>query len=46
MDAPTRNGIRVPKWKCRFVNLPHCLIGLEACGSAHHWGRKLLGRPD
>lgn len=24
-----------------FVNLPACLIGMEACGSAHHWGRKL-----
>lgn len=20
-----------------FVNLPPCLIGMEACGSAHHW---------
>jgi transposase len=26
-----------------FVNLPACLIGMEACGSAHHWARKLLG---
>lgn len=24
-----------------FVNLPPCLIGMEACGCAHHWGRKL-----
>jgi transposase len=24
-----------------FANLPPCLIGLEACGSAHHWARKL-----
>jgi len=24
-----------------FVNLPTCLIGIEACGSAHYWGRKL-----
>jgi len=24
-----------------FVNVPPCLIGLEACGSAHHWARKL-----
>jgi len=93
MDAPTRNGINVPKWKCRqpleprgastmkittvgidlaknvfqvhavdehgrlalrkqlrrdqmtafFVNLPPCLIGMEACGSAHHWARTLQG---
>ena len=26
-----------------FVNLPSCLIGMEACGSAHHWARKLTG---
>jgi transposase len=24
-----------------FVNLAPCLIGMEACGSAHHWARKL-----
>ncbi|WP_035624899.1 IS110 family transposase, partial [Hydrogenophaga intermedia] len=24
-----------------FVNLPPCLLGMEACGSAHHWARKL-----
>jgi transposase len=26
-----------------FVNLPPCLVGMEACGSAHHWARKLEG---
>lgn len=26
-----------------FVNMPPCLIGMEACGSAHHWARKLGG---
>ena len=24
-----------------FVNLPPCLIGMEACASAHYWARKL-----
>lgn len=24
-----------------FANLEGCLIGMEACGSAHHWARKL-----
>jgi len=24
-----------------FANLQPCLIGMEACGSAHHWARKL-----
>jgi transposase len=26
-----------------FVNLPPCLIGMEACGGAHYWARKLQG---
>lgn len=25
-----------------FAALPACLVGLEACGSAHHWGRELI----
>ena len=24
-----------------FANLTPCLMGMEACGSAHHWARKL-----
>jgi transposase len=24
-----------------FANLPACLVGMEACGSAHHWARKI-----
>ncbi|MFT3800812.1 MAG: IS110 family transposase [Burkholderiaceae bacterium] len=24
-----------------FARLPACLVGMEACGSAHHWARKL-----
>ena len=26
-----------------FANLPSCLIGMEACGSAHYWARRLQG---
>lgn len=25
-----------------FASLPPCLVGMEASGSAHHWGRELL----
>lgn len=25
------------------MTLPPCLVGMEACGSAHHWARKLEG---
>jgi transposase len=89
LDAPTHDGIDVPKWSVNqpleprgactmkmtavginvtenvfqihavdergktvskkqlkrsqmaefFVNLPPCLIGMQACGSAHHWAR-------
>jgi transposase len=24
-----------------FADRPPCLIGMEACGSAHHWAREL-----
>jgi transposase len=24
-----------------FAILPPCLVGMEACGSAHHWAREL-----
>lgn len=26
-----------------FAELPPCLVGIEACPSAHHWGRELTG---
>jgi Transposase len=25
-----------------FAQLPECLVGMEACGSAHHWARELI----
>ena len=31
-----------------FATLPPCLVGMEACGSAHHWAREIsaLGPRD
>lgn len=26
-----------------FAKLPPCLVGIEACGTAHHWARELIG---
>ena len=26
-----------------FTRLPGCLVGIEACATAHHWGRQLKG---
>ena len=25
-----------------FASLPSCLVGMEACSSAHHWARELI----
>ena len=24
-----------------FAAMPHCLVGIEACGTAHHWAREI-----
>lgn len=29
------------KMKAFFANRPACVVGMEACGSAHYWGREL-----
>ena len=36
-----RKQLRRDQISVFFANLPPCLIGMEACGSAHHWARKL-----
>ena len=25
-----------------FAKLPPCLVGMEACGTSHHWARELI----
>jgi len=39
--AVMRKQIRRNQVATFFANLPACLVGMEACGSAHHWARKL-----
>jgi transposase len=39
--AVLKKQLRRDQMATFFVNLPPCLIGMEACGSAHHWARKL-----
>ncbi|WP_050452155.1 IS110 family transposase [Candidatus Burkholderia verschuerenii] len=39
-EGPTKQ-LRREQVMAFFANLPACLIGMEACGSAHHWARKL-----
>ena len=39
--AVLRKQLRRDQFAPFFANLPRCLIGIEACSSAHHWARKL-----
>jgi len=41
--AVLRKQLKRSQFLLFFSNLPPCLIGMEACGSAHHWARKLQG---
>jgi len=36
-----RKQLRREQVAAFFANLPACLVGMEACPSAHHWARKL-----
>ncbi len=38
-----RKQLKRAEMSSYFANLETCLIGMEACGSAHHWARKLEG---
>lgn len=39
--AITRKMLKRPKVLEYFSNLPHCVVAMEACASAHHWARQL-----
>ena len=39
--AVLRKQLRRSEMAKFFANMEPCLIGMEACGSAHHWVRKL-----
>jgi transposase len=38
-----RKQLRRDQMTVFFANLAPCVIGMEACGSAHHWARTLKG---
>jgi transposase len=38
-----RRQLKRAEMSSYFANLEPCLIGMEACGSAHYWARKLEG---
>lgn len=39
--AVLKKQLRRDQVAAYFANLPPCVVGMEACGSAHHWARKL-----
>jgi transposase len=41
--AVLRKQLRRAQVAVFFGNLPACVIGMEACASAHHWARTLQG---
>ena len=36
-----RQKLRRPQMITFFAKLPPCLVGMEACATAHHWAREL-----
>ena len=40
-DKPTKKKLKRAELLTFFANYPLSLIGIEACGSAHHWAREL-----
>lgn len=40
-QAVLRKTLRRSQLATFFAQLPRCLIGMEACGGAHHWARQL-----
>ncbi|WP_020655822.1 IS110 family transposase [Massilia niastensis] len=42
-EAILKKQLKRDQMAAFFANLPSCLIGMEACSSAHYWARKLQG---
>ncbi len=40
-QAVSRKGLRRGQVRAYFANLPACVVGIEACASAHFWAREL-----
>src|SRR4249919_1359568 len=41
-QAVVRKSLRRAPFLQYFTKLPPCLVGIEACGTSHHWARELL----
>lgn len=42
-EVVMRRVLKRPDVSSFFANLPACRVGMEACSSAHYWGRTLRG---
>ena len=40
-EAVVRKALRRSQMLPFFAKLPPCLVGIEACGTSHHWAREL-----
>lgn len=41
-EVVVRKSLRRSQVLPFFAKLPHCLVGMEACGTSHHWARELM----
>ena len=41
-EVVVRKTMRRPQVLPFFAKLPPCLVGMEACGTSHHWARELI----
>ena len=41
-EAIVRKALRRSQVVPFFTKLPPCLVGMEACGTSHHWARELM----
>src|SRR6187455_2155594 len=41
-EVVVRKSLRRSQMLPFFAKLPPCLVGIEACGTSHHWARELL----
>ncbi|GGF51727.1 IS110 family transposase [Aliidongia dinghuensis] len=42
-EVVVRKALRRAQVLPFFAKLPPCLVGMEACGTSHHWARELAG---
>ena len=41
-EVVVRKSLRRAQMLPFFAKSPSCLVGIEACGTSHHWARELI----